>query len=78
MVGSLKLAQWSIRFKLRIVLSLVCLAYFIISLIYRPIVGNDALQGMLSLHNYLNGEAWNKVLTLSQGNLAVTTSELTW
>lgn len=78
MIGSFKLTQWSIQFKLRIVLSLVCLAYFIISLLYRPIVGNDALRGMLSLHNYLNGMAWNKVLNLSQGNLAVTTSELTW
>jgi hypothetical protein len=40
-------------------------------------MNNDALYGMISLHNYLNGGGWNKVLWFSaDGNLHA--HELTW
>lgn len=54
----------------------VCLSYFVLSVLYKPIICNDALSGVLSLHNYLNGGGYNKLLTIPDGKLV--TYNLTW
>jgi len=57
---------------------ILSLFYLTISLIYKPIVSNDAVNGMLSLNNYLNGDQWNKTLSLSKDATHIYSSELTW
>lgn len=59
-------------------MALLLLVYLIINLIIKPIVDNDMMNGMLSLHNYLNGSHWNKALALSADFKHVTENELTW
>jgi len=43
-----------------------CLIYLITGLIFKPIVNNDALYGMISLDNYLNGVTPVKHFTTRQ------------
>lgn len=57
---------------------ILSLFYLTISLVYKPIVSNDAVNGMLSLNNYLNGDQWNKTLSLSKDATHIESSELTW
>lgn len=64
--------------RLIVAIAVVCVFYLVAGLIYKPIVCNDAINGMLSLHNYLNGGGWNKYFQLSADNLQVMPSELTW
>lgn len=56
----------------------ICLTYLALGIIYKPIVANDAVRGFLSLHNYLNGEGWNKLLLYNPVNRKITITELTW
>jgi hypothetical protein len=51
--------------------------YFVLALAYKPIVSNDAISGFISLHNYLHGAGWNKIL-LTNHNLTVEPYPLTW
>ncbi|MES2426249.1 MAG: hypothetical protein V4560_04720 [Bacteroidota bacterium] len=57
---------------------IISLVYLFLGLIFRPIVCNDAINGMLSLHNHLQGTGWNKVLILSSNGLGVKEAQLTW
>ncbi len=57
---------------------MLCLFYFVIGLIYSPVIYADAIHGMLSLHNYLNGSDWNKILSLSKDGSHLVSHEMTW
>jgi len=57
---------------------IISVGYLITGLIYKPIVSNDALNGFISLHNYLAGEHWNKLLTFEPTTARITANELTW
>lgn len=56
----------------------LCLLYLFIGLIYKPIICSDAINGMISLHNYINGAEWNKTLSLSADGTHISSHELTW
>jgi len=61
-----------------IVIAVLSIFYLSVSFIYKPIVSNDTISGMLSLNNHLNGDAWNKTLALSKDASHVVSHELTW
>ncbi|MDN5288960.1 MAG: hypothetical protein JWR38_5234 [Mucilaginibacter sp.] len=56
----------------------LCLLYLFLGLIYKPIICNDAINGMISLHNYIHGGEWNQFLNLSGNGTDVSAHELTW
>jgi hypothetical protein len=64
--------------RLVICISFVCVAYFVISLINRPIISNDAIHSYVSLHNYLNGSSWNKLWQFNQNASKLNAGFITW
>ncbi len=61
-----------------ICIGLICAVYLIIGLIYRPIIFNDAIHGYISLHNYLAGGGWNKLLYFNNNASELDSQNLTW
>ena len=61
-----------------ICISIICVIYFIISLIYRPIISNDAIHSYVSLHNYLNGCSWNKLWQFNKDASKLNAGNITW
>ncbi len=57
---------------------IICCCYFIIGLFFKPIVCNDAVYGMVTLRNHLNGSDWNKILLIPAKGTQIISRELTW
>ncbi|MHB8206945.1 hypothetical protein [Mucilaginibacter sp.] len=63
--------------KLVVAIAAICFVYLFAGLWFRPIVSSDAINGMISLLNHLNGSPWNVSYSLS-GNGQVVYHPLTW
>jgi len=56
----------------------LCFVYLLVSLFCKPIVSNDALNGFVSLHNYVNGGEWNKIINFNEKTSGMEVNEMTW
>jgi len=56
----------------------LCFIYLLISLLCRPVVSSDALNGFVSLHNYVNGGEWNKIINFNGKTSEMEINEMTW
>jgi len=61
-----------------ICIALICFAYLIICLVYKPIILNDGIHSYISLHNYVNGGGWNKQLVFNNNASKLNVQNITW